>query len=36
MTQITLHKDNDNSTTTISNRFIDEYMIDANGEFVKI
>ena len=36
MTEITLHKDNDNSTTAISNRFIDEYMTNANGEFVKI
>lgn len=36
MADITLHKDNDNSTTAISNRFIDEYMTNANGEFVKI
>lgn len=36
MEKITLHKDNDYSTTAISNRFIDEYMTDANGEFVKI
>ncbi len=36
MADITLHKDNDNSTTEINNRFIDEYMTDANGEFVKI
>ncbi len=36
MEKITLHKDNGSSTTTISNRFIDEYMTGANGEFVKI
>lgn len=36
MEEITLHKDNGNSTTAISNRFIDEHMTDANGEFVKI
>lgn len=36
MEEITLHKDNGCSTTTISNRFIDEYMTSANGEFVKI
>lgn len=36
MADITLHKDNDNSTTAIDNRFIDEYMTEANGEFVKI
>ena len=36
MEKITLHKDNDFSTTAISNRFIDEYMTSANGEFVKI
>jgi len=36
MEKITLHKDNDYSTTAISNRFIDEYMTSANGEFVKI
>lgn len=36
MENITLHKDNGNSTTAIPNRFIDEYMTNANGEFVKI
>lgn len=36
MEEITLHKENECSTTTISNRFIDEYMTNANGEFVKI
>lgn len=36
MENITLHKENDYSTTAISNRFIDEYMTSANGEFVKI
>ncbi|MEY8391660.1 DnaD domain protein [Lachnospiraceae bacterium] len=35
MADITLHKD-DNATTTIDNRFIDQYMTEANGEFVKI
>lgn len=36
MEEITLYKDNGYSTTAISNRFIDEYMTSANGEFVKI
>ena len=36
MAKITLHKDNGNSTTSVPNRFIDEYMTSANGEFVKI
>lgn len=36
MEEITLHKEQSYSTTTISNRFIDEYMTSANGEFVKI
>lgn len=36
MGKITLHSDNTNSTTSVSNVFIDEYMTDANGEFVKI
>lgn len=36
MEDITLHKDNGYSTTEIPNRFIDEYMTNANGEFVKI
>lgn len=36
MEDITLYKDKGNSTTAIPNRFIDEYMTAANGEFVKI
>lgn len=36
MAKITLHKDNGNPTTNVPNRFIDEYMTAANGEFVKI
>lgn len=36
MEQIILRKDSDNSQTTISNRFIDDYMPSANGEYVKI
>lgn len=36
MGKITLHSDNTTSTTSVSNIFIDEYMTDANGEFVKI
>ena len=36
MAEIILHKDNDNSATTVPNRFIDDYMANANGEFVKI
>ena len=36
MEEITLHKEHGYSTTSISNRFIDEYMTNANGEFVKI
>lgn len=36
MADITLHKENNNATTEIPNRFIDEYMTNANGEFVKI
>ena len=36
MSNITLHKENGNSTTNVPNRFIDEYMTSANGEFVKI
>ena len=36
MAEITLHKKNGTSTTEIPNRFIDEYMTNANGEFVKI
>ena len=36
MAKITLHSDSQNSVTSVSNVFIDEYMSDANGEFVKI
>lgn len=36
MAEITLHKKNGTSTTEVPNRFIDEYMTNANGEFVKI
>lgn len=36
MAKITLHSDTQNSVTSVSNTFIDEYMSDANGEFVKI
>ena len=36
MTAITLHSDSQTSATSVSNIFIDEYMTDANGEFVKI
>lgn len=36
MAKITLHSDAPNSATSVSNIFIDEYMSDANGEFVKI
>lgn len=36
MAKITLHSDNTNTVTNVSNVFIDEYMSDANGEFVKI
>lgn len=36
MANITLHSDNQISATSVSNIFIDEYMSDANGEFVKI
>lgn len=36
MAKITLHSDNPVSATSVSNIFIDEYMSDANGEFVKI
>jgi DnaD/phage-associated family protein len=36
MGKITLHSDNSTSATSVSNIFIDEYMTDANGEFVKI
>lgn len=36
MPKIIIHNDNDTSVTSVSNIFIDEYMSDANGEFVKI
>ncbi len=36
MEKITLHSDSTTSATSVSNIFIDEYMTDANGEFVKI
>ena len=36
MAEITLRKKNGASTTEIPNQFIDEYMTNANGEFVKI
>ena len=36
MVKITLHSDSPSSATSVSNIFIDEYMSDANGEFVKI
>lgn len=36
MANITLHSDRQTSATSVSNIFIDEYMTDANGEFVKI
>lgn len=36
MATITLHSDSHTSATSVSNIFIDEYMSDANGEFVKI
>ena len=36
MPKIIIHSDNASSATSVSNIFIDEYMSDANGEFVKI
>lgn len=36
MGEISLHSDSQTSVTSVSNIFIDEYMADANGEFVKI
>lgn len=36
MAKITLHSDSSQAATSVSNIFIDEYMSDANGEFVKI
>ena len=35
MSKIAIHSDSDCSATSVSNIFIDEYMSDANGEFVK-
>lgn len=36
MPKLTLHSDSNTSATSVSNVFIDEYMSEANGEFVKI
>ncbi|MCR4612248.1 MAG: DnaD domain protein [Lachnospiraceae bacterium] len=36
MADIILHTSSDSGVTCVSNKFIDEYMKDANGEFVKI
>jgi len=36
MSKINLYSDKDNTSTNVSNIFIDEYMSSANGEFVKI
>lgn len=36
MTDITLHTKSKSMVTCVSNTFIDEYMADANGEFVKV
>ena len=36
MAKILIHSDSASSATRVSNIFIDEYMSDANGEFVKI
>ena len=36
MSKINLYSNNQTSATSVSNIFIDEYMSDANGEFVKI
>ena len=36
MANINLYSDNETSATSVSNIFIDEYMSDANGEFVKV
>jgi DnaD/phage-associated family protein len=36
MAEIILHCDKPNASTSVSNIFIDEYMSDANGEYVKI
>ena len=36
MVQIQLHNDCPTTDTLISNRFIDDFMPQANGEFVKV
>ncbi len=36
MPKILIHSDSETTATSVSNIFIDEYMSDANGEFVKI
>lgn len=36
MSKILIHSDSETTATSVSNIFIDEYMSDANGEFVKI
>lgn len=36
MSKISLYSDKNNSSTSVSNIFIDEYMSGANGEFVKV
>ena len=36
MDKIQLHCNSSNSVTMISNKFIDQYMPNANGEFVKV
>lgn len=36
MKELTIHRNPRTNATVISNRFIDEYMLKANGEFVKI
>lgn len=36
MANIHLYSNFNNADTRVSNKFIDEYMVDANGEFVKI
>lgn len=36
MSQLTIHNDSSSEVTTVSNVFLDQYMLEANGEFVKI
>ena len=36
MSHLILHKKLQSGVTVISNHFIDHYMVDSNGEFVKI